>query len=234
MQTKLIPVLLAPALMLALAVPALAGNGNTLYLVQDSPPGTTDGNNFLSDQTLANYSSIGSAWFPARQSGTGNSADITIKSDCSSLLAPEQCGQLTLVQDNTGHGLSGLVLHAFNLSSHNPNTATVTINGLGHADLQQLGGGNVATLNVDDGYGDISQAGLNNSATLTLASASTGSIVQTGSSNIASMTVNSVGSGGANLTQIGSNLRSGPIVVNTTSSVGISIVGNGSLLAVYN
>jgi hypothetical protein len=234
LYTRLIPALLAPALLLALAAPALAGNGNTLYLVQESPAGTTGGNNFLSDQTLANSSSIGLDWFPAKQLGTDNTADITIKSDCSGLSTPDQCGQLTFLQDNTGHGLTGQVLQAFNLSSHDKNAASVAINGLGHADLQQLGGGNTAKLSVDDGYGDISQAGLNNSATLTLVSASTGSIVQAGSSNIASMTVNSIGSGGANLTQIGSHLQSGPIIVDTTSRVGISILGVGQYLTVYN
>lgn len=227
MQTKLIPALLAPALLLALAAPALAGNGNTLYLVQDSPPGTTDGNNFLSDQTLANYSSIGSLAHPARQSGTGNSATVTIKSDCSHASFRSHCGELTLVQDDSGSGLTGTLLDAFNLSPQSPNTATVTITGKGHADLLQLGGGNLATLNVHDGSGDISQIGLSNTATLTLAAATTGSIVQGGSGNNASLTVNAVGRGGASLVQTGNDLQSGSITVDTTSSVGIWMLGNG-------
>lgn len=83
MKAALISSLLAPATLLALAAPALAGNGNTLYLVQDSPPGTSNGNNFLSDQTQANYSRIGSLAAPARQSGSGNTANVTIESKCS-------------------------------------------------------------------------------------------------------------------------------------------------------
>jgi hypothetical protein len=228
LQTKLIPALLAPAVLLALAAPALAGNGNTLYLIQESPPGTTDGNNFLSDQTDAYYSAIGTLAHPARQSGTGNSASVTIKSDCSDAWSFSRCGELTLVQDNSGSGLTGSLLHAFNLSSQSPNIATVSITGTGHADLQQLGGGNLATLTVHDGSGDIFQIGLDNTATLTLAAATTGRIAQLGSSNSADLTVNAVGGGGASLLQAGSHLESGPISVDTTSSVAIWMFGSGS------
>jgi hypothetical protein len=224
LQTKLIPALLAPAILLALAAPALAGNGNTLYLVQDSPAGTTDGNNFLSDQTLANYSSIGTNGSPALQSGTGNQADITIKSKCSISSPAATCGYLAFTQDNTGAGLEGVltVVPEALLSNY----AKVTIDGLGTAAILQHGGNNSATLEVVDGHGDITQTGLDNKATLTLASATTGSIEQRGINNRVGMNVIGVGGGGATLTQIGSNLDAETISVTTTGSVAVFTYGS--------
>jgi hypothetical protein len=224
LQTKLIPALLAPAVLLVLAAPALAGNGNTLYLIQESPPGTTDGNNFLSDQTLANYSSIGTNSSPALQSGTGNKADMTIKSNCPASSPVGTCGYLGLAQDNTGAGLNGVLTSPPAVLL--PNYAKVTIEGLGTAVILQHGGNNSATLEVVDGQGDITQAGLDNTAKLTLANATTGSIEQRGIKNNVAMNVIGVGGGGATLTQVGSNLDAGTILVDATSPVTIFTFGS--------
>ena len=223
MQTKMIPVLLAPALLLAFAAPALAGNGNTLYLVQESPPGSTDGNNFLSDQTWANYSSIGTPSHPAVQTGSGNSARITIKSDCAA--ASSSSGHLSFRQDNSGGGLVGIVANVFNLAPLAPNTADITINGQGGASVLQIGGGNEASLMIADAVGSVSQAGLNNEASLTVAANTSGNISQTGVGNIGELTVNSIGGAGVSLIQIGATPHSGSIAVDSTSPVTIYQIG---------
>lgn len=223
MQTKLIPVLLAPALMLALAVPALAGNGNTLYLVQDSPPGTTDGNNFLSDQTLANYSSVGTIGTPALQSGTGNTADVKIRNNCLSQPIDGACGELTFRQDNTGADLEGVLVSAPSMLL--PNYATVTIAGQGDSDILQIGGNNVATMSVGNGAGTILQKGLDNTATLTLDGGANGSIEQQGVGNSGGLHVTSLG-GEGHLTQIGTGLHTDTITIATTSDVHIYTFSN--------
>jgi hypothetical protein len=223
LQTKLIPALLAPAVLLALAAPALAGNGNTLYLVQDSPRGTTDGNNFLSDQTLANYSSIGTNSSPALQSGTGNKADITIRNNCLSQPLDGSCGLLMFRQDNTGADLGGVLTTV--PTTLLPNQATVTIAGIGDGSIQQIGGRNVATLNVENGAGTISQKGLDNTATLTLDGAANGSIQQQGIGNSGGLHVTSLG-GEGHLTQTGTGLDAGTITVATTSDVQIYTFSN--------
>jgi hypothetical protein len=211
--------------LLALAAPALAGNGNTLYLIQESSPGTTDGNNFLSDQTRANYSSIGTLLHPAKQSGTGNEASITIKGDCSAVAASD-CGHVTFRQDNSTEGLVGIIAGLFNLAPLDPNLATVVIAGKGSADLRQLGGNNVASLSVVDGDGSIHQSGIDNVATLTLLGGAGGSISQIGNDHQGSLTVNSIGNGGASLYEWGSNQTySSALTISTNDWVSIYRIG---------
>lgn len=197
---------------------AIAGSGNTLYLLQDGADGS---NSFVSDQSLSDNSSIGSLSSPARQTGHGNQANVTIRSDCAA--APVQaCGYLFFQQDNSMSGLAGLA-GPLDVA---PNSATVVINGYGSGRVQQLGGGNNASLDVTGGQGTIFQAGLNNSASLTVAPGAKGTISQTGNGNSGGLSVTSIGGGGASLIQAGNgHSYSDNVSVSTTTSVTIYQLG---------
>jgi hypothetical protein len=203
---------------------AQAGNGNLLYLSQEADPVSAESNSFSSDQTLANYSAIGTVWTPALQQGHGNAASVVIKSDCAAVADP--CGTLLLTQKNS----VGTVIDAVPglgalLATMPGNSADVSILGEGNASILQLGANNSAGLTLDDGLGAITQVGLNNSAHLDLVGTSNGSIAQTGASNAADLTVTTVGNGSVVLNQFGANQSYGPITVATTSTVVITQFG---------
>jgi hypothetical protein len=211
---------------------ATAGSGNVLYLVQENTgAGVGSGNQFFSDQSHANYSSIGQVGAPATQTGERNDANLTIKSDCSRLAS--SCGTLSLTQDNSAGGLSagGVTLVPATLSG---NIANVTILGQGTASISQLGDRNLATVKLDDGDAQITQKGLDNGALLTLQGNANGIINQLDGGNTAKFTVNAVNGATVQLNQNGgvsyeptlsATYDAGtttPITVSTNGSVTIS------------
>ena len=220
---RLVPAVFGLALTLAGASSALAGNGNLLYLSQQSDAGTIDANEFVSDQTWANYSSIGTVFVPAQQKGHGNQANLLVKSDCAAVSDP--CGTVLLRQDNSSTSLLGTALSALSLGPLAANTAHVTITDEGNASVLQLGGGNLATLGIGGGDGSITQLGVGNTATLTLQGTADGAINQTGVGHVADLTVTTVGNGSVTLNQIGASRYYGPTTVATTSSVTITQFG---------
>ena len=189
---------------------AFAGNGNTLYLLQD---GTDGSNSFLSDQSHSDYSSIGTLSSPAVQRGQNNSANVTIASQCASATSLT-CGFLSFTQNNS-QSLSGGLLG---------NTSTVSIKGFGSGSVQQIGDGNDASLTLTGSHGEIYQRGMDNTASLKVSMGATGSIYQSGSGNYGSLKVTSTDPDAmTSLSQVGSGLYyDGPVSVATTTSVAIS------------
>jgi hypothetical protein len=186
---------------------AQAGDGNTLYLVQESSPWSTNGNTLQSDQSRATNSSIGWRLLPATQNGSGNDAEIALVGNG---------GQVGFWQDNRDR-LSNPLAY---------NSASISLTGDGLVTLVQLGGGNVADLTLDNGgRGSITQSGLYNEAALVLHGGADGSITQLGDGNTTALDVTAVGSGGAHVLQTGVALEYGtidqPIIVHTTSDVTI-------------
>jgi hypothetical protein len=173
-----------------LSVPALAGDDNTLYLVQNGV-----GNTFQSDQHLGSYTAIGGLNEEALQAGTNNSATLTL-SEAGGLVQ-------SFLQDNSDGTLSsqGITL----VGAAYGNTATATIIGAGIAVVSQIGDHNTALMWLEDGNGTIQQTGVENTARLKILSDGvTGKIVQNGNNNTGDMAIS--GSGSVTLTQIGHDL----------------------------
>ncbi|WP_322865048.1 hypothetical protein U5922_001865 [Aquicoccus sp. G2-2] len=143
---------------LSLATPAMAGDGNTLYIQQDAS--STDGNSLFVDQSLAFDSTVAgdiAATLPAMQTGGNNTGVITLSGD----------GAMVLFgQTNSGLGAG-------------TNTAEITGDSYATIVLQQDGFGNDGMLDVGSGsnqgalfqYGDentgkVTVSGTNNSGTL--------------------------------------------------------------------
>jgi hypothetical protein len=212
---------------------AIAGSGNVLYLVQtNTGPDINSGNQFFSDQSAANYSSIGQVGAPATQTGERNDANLTIKSNCSQIAS--DCGTLGLTQDNSGAGLSAGGVTPGSPSTLSGNIANVTILGQGTASISQLGDNNLASVKLDDGDANITQKGLDNSALLTLQGDARGIINQLNGNNTAKFTVKAVNGATVQLNQNGGVSyeptstttydpgTTSPIAVSTNGSVTIS------------
>jgi hypothetical protein len=222
---------------------AIAGSGNVLYLTQtNTGPDVNSGNQFFSDQSHANYSSIGQPGNDATQTGERNDANLTIKSDCARLAS--SCGTLGLTQDNSA---AGFIAANTKLTTHSQgavstpaalqgNVANVKIFGQGNATVSQLGDDNLAQVELDDGTALIDQAGLTNTAQLKLNGDANGTINQLGSNNLANFQVSATNGATVTLNQHGNsntyvpgsavsytgNASAPPITVQTNGSVTIS------------
>jgi hypothetical protein len=199
---KLSSLLTALALSLGATV-ALAGEGNTLYLVQEQQGST--GNSFLSDQSAASYTSIGTIGQLAMQKGSGHSADLRLSGDCT---LRSGCGIVLLNQDNTTAALNAPTPALLPTAPMAGNKATLTLSGTGNAKIGQLGDNNTAVLNITGGGdGTVEQDGLGNSALLTVAGGAGGTILQNGNMNTADLSVLSGPQTSVVLTQTGTGLN---------------------------
>ncbi len=207
-----------PSLLLAVATvclgaqPATAGDGNKLYLVQEQQGEL--GNSFTSDQSAANYTSVGLIGQQATQRGSGNSADLRLSGDCS---LKTGCGVVLLNQDNTTATMNAQVPAILPIAPLAGNAATLTLSGAGNATIAQIGDRNTASLSLRGGSdGRVEQTGLGNTALLTAGGGADGTIVQKGSVNNADLTV--LGPTSVMLTQTGTGLNypTGVQVVSST------------------
>lgn len=219
-----------------------AGQGNVLYLVQDTTSGSGNGQSFQSDQHLSINSSIGTPLRPATQSGGDNSASITIDSSCG--LVSTSCGYAALTQSNdyqralTASGNTGIGRLLNGLSStFGGNSATVSVTGQGTASASQYGFGNDASISATDASASISQIGLGNSARLTVTPLGAGAppsyaLNQIGLNNSANLVVIATAGTSSSYTQIGAGLNNGtpavPVQVQTTRSVDITQTNFGT------
>lgn len=202
---------------LAGPLPAFAGSNNTLYLLQEG-----GNNSFSSDQSLATNSSIGSSDNPVIQNGPWNAATLTITGDG---------GQMTLSQTDQGNPLEPHWDYTrFPIDSYTGgNTATVSLEGSGVANITQSGYANrVTEMNLSGGSdGTISQTGYNNEAALTVTGGGAGTINQTGISNTAGLVADVSSGATVTLTQNGNGSIRGssvsPITVTTNTSVDVSV-----------
>lgn len=195
------------AYLLCLAgVAAQAGDGNQIYILQQSSLGHDAGNSLNVDQSAATGSTVAGAFGaeaatkPALQIGVGNTGTIDISG---------ANGQVVFLQE----GVS--------------NAATVNLSSaLGMAYLQQDGTANTASLTVDPlGLnGAIQQIGSGNQADLTVGTGASGSLVQKGDNNQFGFAVSGAGTT-ASYTAIGNNMApagTGPIVISNGGSVTIT------------
>ena len=128
---------------------AIAGDNNTLYLVQTSDGGSL-ANSFSSDQSNAHGNTI-----TASQTGSGNFAHVTM---CSGGLAvPCGGGSIELTQNDAGQYNGGDQFTAGGQTVRN--YVSISAQDGSSARVDQLGGGNSATLDVLDGAGTIQQNG---------------------------------------------------------------------------
>lgn len=166
-------VIAATATGLLAASPALAGNGNILYILQDSTVRPDLGNEVRVDQSGADYSLIGTALEPATQKGAANEADLTITG---------AAGTIQLLQDNSAAYLNPI-----------GNTAVVSVDGVAAAAVAiQEGDGNTTTINVSGLFalGSTTQLGdLNDAELFVEGPFAAGTIVQNGDDNEARLTV---------------------------------------------
>ena len=213
----------------ALTSAALAGSGNSLYLVQENTyPGLT-GNTISVDQHLGEYTSVGNSLQPATQSGSGNAAQLTLTGNCT--IGALDCGTVALDQDNSSDGLSLAIPAMAVPATPQGNFASISVSGTGNASVTQIGDQNQAYLGLDDGHGTITQQGLDNLAKLAITGDLTGTIAQTGNHNIGNLSIAGTPGATVSLTQTGDNQsyvggsgdNSGePMTVFTTTS-GVSI-----------
>lgn len=185
---------------------AQAGDGNQIYILQQSPLGLDGGNTLNVDQTAARGSVVAGAFndaasiTPALQSGIGNSGQIKISGED---------GQVVFLQEGIG------------------NAASVSLSSaLGMAFLQQDGVANIATLTVDPlgASGMIQQIGNGNLADLTVGAGAKGQLVQEGNNNQFGFTVSGAGTT-ASYTAVGNNMTpagTGPMVISNGGSVTIT------------
>lgn len=185
---------------------ASAGDGNQIYILQQSPLGLYGGNTLNVDQSGATASIVagdlgaGSSAAPAVQDGIGNSGRIDISGIG---------GQVAFVQSGIG------------------NDASVSLSSaLGMASLQQDGNANAASLTVDPlGLsGAVLQVGNGNQADLSVGAGAKGTLVQKGDNNQFGFAVSGVGTT-ASYTAIGNNLTpvgTGPVVISNGASVTIT------------
>jgi hypothetical protein len=219
--------------------PGFAGNGNTLYLVQDSGAGGV-GESFQSDQTRSSYSSIGSSGQPVLQSGSGDSATLQIVSDCGQATSTS-CGHIDLTQNSYSvvNGSAAQTLaeraEAALAGDYADNDGTLdaptlddsvaaaavksSLAGVG----DQASGTNSSMIVVTGpGSAAVTQFGAGNIATLTVSGAN-GSLNQVGLDNNATVDVNS---GSFTFNQIGQgNSANLSMTVPATSSATYTQVG---------
>lgn len=189
----------------------MAGEGNLLYLLQDTTTGAVAGNSFSSDQSAASFSSIGTIETPATQLGDTNQADLTISGTG---------GSIALNQDNTSAAILGAALG---------NSAAISVLGGGAASVGQVGDHNLADLELIDGTGSISQNGNDNIAKLKLNAGVSGDIEQTGNTNVANLEVTGTASSSVTLIQSGGMSYTGSYSGGATSAPPITVYTNGTV-----
>ncbi|MEH6833123.1 MULTISPECIES: hypothetical protein [Falsihalocynthiibacter] len=185
----------------------MAGDGNYLYLVQDTQDSLL-GNTLQIDQSLATNSSVAGSlngFMPALQLGGGNSANITVENERATVL---------LNQDNSlAPSLSG-------------NAATIFGGELAVVALEQLGSGNLGNIEVTGrgNIGSLSQTGdRNNGSVLVSGTSNSGTLNQVGNDNTYGL---SVSGSATNVTfnQVGNNMTAtgSPTVFSNAGTVVIT------------
>lgn len=240
-RPALLGLIVAAGLWAGSAGVGFAGNGNVLYLLQDSSP-FGPGESFQSDQSHSSYSSIGSALQWVTQQGSGDSASVTINSACQAVSG--SCGHADLMQAGyDGGAASGeantLVLKAADAltgtdvyKDGSPNQQSLNssevsaIMTAAFANILPLSGSNQATLTVNgQGSASVSQYGSGNSATLTVGGAD-GTLNQVGLNNQATLEVTS---GSFTFNQIGQGNKAYlTAAVGSGNASTYTQVGNGS------
>lgn len=191
------------------ATMATAGDGNKVFLLQESGGGS--GNNLVIDQSNASNSIVAGDELgldPAEQIGGGNSAEITLEGENSTVL---------FSQNSAGTG--GLL----------GNTALVSGNALATIVLDQNGSGNFGEINVSGqgGTGVLRQTGNDNEGSVFVTGEQAlGELNQIGDGN--SFTVRVEGDNTTAIyTQVGDNLT-------TPSGVGASVFSNAGGTVIIN
>ena len=181
---------------LAFAGPASAGDGNIVYIEQQSYVSGV-GNTLFVDQSDATESTVAgdtAGLTPATQIGGDNRADITLTGFG---------GTVLLSQTNDMPGLG------------QPNTATITGGAYARAFLSQDGFGNSGTLDVGSGGNTAAlfQDGERNTGTVTVfGTGNTGTLRQQGNDNTSALEVSGSGTN-VQWNQIGNGLSSASAVV---------------------
>jgi hypothetical protein len=210
-----------------------AGDNNTVYIKQESPAGSLNGNSLTIDQSDATNSllvgpsvsslagllnvslpsSLQGGQNPASQRGEGNEAKITMTGDGGALMLVQDTSPFQAMQP-AGSGTG--------------NTATAVLNGASLGAVIQLGTANTANLQLEQANGLITQLGSNLRADLAVTGPdSRGQIVQIGSRNTADVEVQGSGTN-VTYTQIGNDLTSSQTMeVFSTNSGNISITQTG-------
>lgn len=178
---------LLTAAALGFSASAIAGSGNTLRIIQESPNGGSAGNSLSVDQSEANNSLVlgpTAAMTSDLQGGTLTIRDLTPGTDSpdrsaiqrganniATVMITGDTGQLQLYQDNG------------EATKSRGNIAKAVIDG-GLGAVLQFGDHNQATLDVDlGGAGLIAQKGNNNWGKLAVGAAGTGALIQNGNGN---------------------------------------------------
>jgi hypothetical protein len=150
---------------------AMAGGGNTLYVLQDASARPDIGNRLVIDQSAASNALVGTALVPATQRGANNNADLTMSGFG---------GTIQLLQDNSD-------------ASANPigNSLSISTAGASVAVAVQTGDGNLASLVLAPlSAGTIVQNGdLNAASVIVSGSLAAGTIIQNGDQNTANLAV---------------------------------------------
>lgn len=214
------------AFLFLLAAPAVAGNDNQLYVMQQSPEGTQHGNTLMADQSEATGSLIrglnpnligglaslvlqGAGVNPefALQRGEGNEAKLKLHG---------YGGELQLLQSNNPLSFSAAAYNTANVVA-----AANAVGGVG-----QVGTGNTANMELgEDARGLITQLGSNLTADLEVGKGGRGRIFQQGTGSSTGLV--SVEPGATvTFTQIGDNvapINSGLQVLIATNPGNITI-----------
>lgn len=193
--------------------PALAGNDNTLFILQDSASGGI-GNTLFVDQSQADGSTVAGDRFgttPATQQGFGNTANVTLTDELASVV---------LFQNNPA--TSGSVTDV--------NRATLSGGALSTIILYQDGIGNIGAIDVNGqgSTGSLSQIGNNNNGSVSvLGSNATGELFQQGNNNDLGVEVRGAGTS-VTYTLIGNNVTPAtqPVVVSNGGTVTITQTSN--------
>lgn len=189
------------------SAPAMAGDGNTLYLLQNSVGGA-QGNTLTINQTLAfNSSIVGSedGSTPAAQIGGGNLAEVTLEGEGGFVLLHQDSSLSASLLGNSAYLFGG-------------EQATIA--------LQQLGANNYARIDVfgSDNSGSLYQEGEGNHGTVAVdGEHNSGTLNQIGNNNVYSISV-SGSSTDVTFNQIGNNLAPTGLSASVYSSAGTVVI----------
>ena len=184
-----------------------AGENNSIYILQNSSGGI--GNSLVIDQSAAQNSLVAgnaSGNVPARQTGDGNTAEITLEGEGATVLFSQNNSLTSLVSGNSatisGGDLASIVLN----QRGSGNVADLQVSGLNNsAGLRQFG---------DNNDGSVLVSGNNNS----------GNLFQQGDGNSYTLTVTGTDTN-VTFRQIGDNLSS-------ASGIGPSVISNGGTVQI--
>lgn len=243
MRTILSGFVAALALGAVLAVaPSHAGDGNTIYIIQESPAGSASGNTLSVDQSQASDSFVLGPGDGLLQHVRTLDRSGIVDESVPDALVSSQTSLVPALQRGSGN-IATLTIEGSNAEiqllqdnqnylylADSGNVATVvtaSANSLGA--IVQEGGGNNATLSLgNNAQGLIGQFGTNLTADLTVPGSSSGQIVQIGNNSQATLSVNSGAS--VTYTQVGDNLGSvnpATVQVFTTNPGNITITQTG-------